>query len=161
MLPVKKILFPTDFSVQSEHAYRLACAVARDYGAELHLLHVAPPPVIYPPEMIVPADMPVTNARQLLTDLAAQAHGLTVHQHLTEGPASAEILRVADDLGCHLILMGTHGRTGLRRVLMGSIAEEVVRNAACPVVTIKWPSARTKTAPPEKVAEPAAVLPML
>jgi nucleotide-binding universal stress UspA family protein len=66
---------------------------------------------------------------------------------LTDGEPYAEILRVAEDDGCDLIVMGTHGRTGLRRLLMGSVAEQVLRQASCPVLTVKTPFPESVSAP--------------
>lgn len=158
MLPIKRILFPTDFSNVSQHALHLACALARDYGADLYLFHVALPATAYVPEMIVLEEVPVTAARQQLAKLAAVLKGFVVHQHVVEGVPADEILRYGKEIGCDLILMGTHGRSGIGRLLMGSVAEQVVRHAHCPVVCVKHPhavSAKVAAGEPA-VAEPAS-----
>jgi nucleotide-binding universal stress UspA family protein len=71
--------------------------------------------------------------------LQAPRSGVEIDHRLTDGEPHAEILRVAEDDRCDLIVMGTHGRTGLPRLLMGSVAEQVVRRAPCPVLTVKAP----------------------
>ena len=72
---------------------------------------------------------------------------MEIDHRLTDGEPYAEILRVAEDDGCDLIVMGTHGRKGLRRLLMGSVAEQVVRQASCPVMTVKTPFPEPESAP--------------
>jgi len=147
MLAVQTILHPTDFSDCSKYALRLACALARDHGAHLVLLHVAASPLIGYPEGVVPPD-PETyrdGVRELL-DRVDVPPDLPVERRLAEGDAVTEILRTAEEVGADLIAMGTHGRTGLGRLLMGSVAELVVRQASCPVLTVKTPF-------PERVRE--------
>jgi nucleotide-binding universal stress UspA family protein len=142
MLAIKTILHPTDFSERSDFAFRLACALARDYGARLHVLHVGSGPVIVPVEGIVPPE-PERYQEELtakLQEMRAEAPNIPVeHQLLFVGEPAAEILRVAQAIKSDLIVMGTHGRTGLGRLLMGSVAEQVVRQASCPVLTVKTP----------------------
>src|SRR5262245_20142144 len=133
MLPIHTILHPTDFSTYSEHALRFACALARDYGARLVVLHAAVPPTVVYGEGIVPGD-PVTaerEARDELNRLAVPA-GVRAERRFEEGDAAPTILRAAKELPADLIVLGTHGRTGLARLLMGSVAELVVRRAGCP-----------------------------
>jgi nucleotide-binding universal stress UspA family protein len=142
MLAIKTILHPTDFSERSDFAFRLACALARDYGARLHVLHVGSGPVIVPVEGIVPPE-PERYQDELtakLHTMRGEAPNIPVeHQLLFIGDPAAEILRVAQAIKSDLIVMGTHGRTGLGRLLMGSVAEQVVWKAACPVLTVKTP----------------------
>jgi nucleotide-binding universal stress UspA family protein len=139
MLTVRTILHPTDFSEPSGYAFNLACALARDYGARLVVLHVTPPPVIVygggmaPP---LPADYE-DRLREQLRQVVPPDPKVAVEHRLVEGDMAAEILRIAGETKCDLIVMGTHGRTGLGRMLMGSVAEQVVRKASCPVVTVK------------------------
>lgn len=151
MLPIKTILYPTDFSERSIDAFRLACSLARDYGARLVVLHVYPPPLSYA-EMV--ARRPPDGFAQQLWEELHQLHrpdpGLEVEYWLEEGDAAPLIVSVAIDRHCDLIVMGTHGRTGLSRLLMGSVAEKVLRTAPCPVLTVKAPVA--VAAPPERVA---------
>jgi nucleotide-binding universal stress UspA family protein len=142
MLSIKTILHPTDFSDNSRAAFQLACALARDYGARLLVAHVARRPVITPLEGPVPPQ-PETYQEELtalLKGLQAAAPEVRMEPRLmlSEDPAG-EILRLAAEVGCDLIVLGTHGRTGLGRVLLGSVAEQVLRRAPCPVLTVKMP----------------------
>jgi nucleotide-binding universal stress UspA family protein len=141
MLPIRTILHPTDFSDQSGHAFKLACALARDHGARVVVLHVLTPPVISYSEGVVPPlpdDYP-DLMREQLRQVTSPDPGVPVERRTAEGTADDEILRAAADTRCDLIVMGTHGRTGLGRLLMGSVAEQVVRKAPCPVLTLKTP----------------------
>jgi nucleotide-binding universal stress UspA family protein len=143
MLAVKTILHPTDFSPGSDLAFRLACALARDYGARLVVLHVASIPVFGYGEGLISRD-PVCYEPVWaeLEKVRPADPAVDVDHRLAEGVAGLEIVREAENARADLIVMGTHGRTGLGRLLMGSVAEEVVRKAPCPVVTIKAPPAR-------------------
>jgi len=147
----RTILCPTDFSELSGEAFHLAAALARDHGARLVVLHVAaPPPGVNYAEMEKALARPDGCRRELedrLRGYAAPA-GVAVEHRLAEGEPAAEVLRAAEDVGCDLIVMGTHGRTWLRRALMGSIAEQVVRRAPCPVLTISGPARRDQPGGP-------------
>lgn len=141
MLPIRTILHPTDFSPRSQSAYWLTCALARDHGARIVLVHVLPPPIVVYGTGIVPA-MPEDNRalqETKLKELETQTAPISAEVRLVEGDPVAEIVRVARDTDSDLIVMGTHGWTGLSRLLMGSVAEGVVRKAPCPVLTIKNP----------------------
>jgi nucleotide-binding universal stress UspA family protein len=132
------ILFPTDFSERTAAVFPLACSLARDQGARLLVLYVDPLPAFHGE---------VIDRRQ--PDYAQEVHeqlhrlrgpeGVNVEYHLAEGRPAEEILRVAREEKCDLIFMPTHGHSGLRRLLMGSVAEEVVRGAVCPVLTVSTP----------------------
>jgi len=142
MLGIHTILHPTDFSDQSRGAFQLATALARDYGAHLILLHVARvPTAIYGyGEGMVP--MPHEDADQELEEELHRLEvpeGIWVTHRLEEGDPVTEVLAVADEMHADLIVMGTHGRRGLSRLLMGSVAELVMRKATCPVLTVKMP----------------------
>jgi nucleotide-binding universal stress UspA family protein len=141
MLHIKTILHPTDFSANSEPAFRLACSLARDYGARLIVLHVAAPPVVfYTPEMFpAPVEDTRESVRERLLLMKPRSPETPVEHRLSEGEAPGEILRAARETKCDVIVMGTHGRTGLGRLLLGSVAEQVLRRAPCPVVTVKKP----------------------
>jgi nucleotide-binding universal stress UspA family protein len=149
MLPIRTILHPTDFSYRSQHAFRLACALARDYGARLHLLHVVPTPLMVYMEGMVAE--PLTDFREevlaQLRTLQPDDPAIRPEYSLREGDVTHEILQFAADQACDLIVLGTHGRTGLSRLLMGSVAEGVVRRAGCPVLTVKTPFPATRPAP--------------
>ena len=149
MLGIKTILHPTDFSAHSDVAFRLACSLARDYGARLLVAHVVEPPLpIYGDGLVLPTAQGIKKPLQaLLHQLLPQDPKVQVEHRLLEGDASTEILRVAKEVGCHLIVMGAHGRTGLGRLLMGSVAEQVLRRASCPVLTVKTPFPESVSAP--------------
>lgn len=142
MLPIKSILHPTDFSRPSEYALRFACALARDYKARLLLLHVVEPPVYYGElgmTVPLPADFHESLEKRL-SELAPADCGIPVETLLVEGNAAREIRRVAEEQHCSLVVLGTHGRTGLSRALLGSVAEDVVRHSRVPVLTLKTPA---------------------
>lgn len=139
MLAIRTILHPTDFSVYSQHAFKLACSLARDYKARLVVLHVAEPPLaVYEGAMLtVPINPELLLAQ--LKEVQPDDSSLRVEHRLLEGDAVEGILKAAKETDCDLIVMGTHGRTALGRLLMGSVADRVVRKAACPVLTLKSP----------------------
>jgi universal stress protein A len=141
MLPIHSILHPTDFSERSGYALHLACALARDYGARLVVLHVATPPTSIYGEGILPPDPQLLSqeAKAQLERLEVPGANVRAERRFEEGDAATEILRVAQEIHAGLIVMGTHGRTGLGRLVMGSVAEQVVRKASCPVLTVKTP----------------------
>jgi nucleotide-binding universal stress UspA family protein len=145
MFPIQTILHPTDFSHSSDFAFQLACSLAQAHGARIHVLHVGREPVIVPVEGIIPPE-PERYQEELtakLDELRAEDPNIPVkRQLLFFGDPAAEILRVAQAIKSDLIVMGTRGRTGLGRLLMGSVAEQVVRKASCPVLTVKTPQQR-------------------
>jgi nucleotide-binding universal stress UspA family protein len=151
MLAFKTILHATDFSESSNFAFGVACALARDYGARLIVLHVAPPLLGYYGEgAVIPA--PQDYEASLMEDLEQVKPTdpwIHVEHRLVEGDAAGEILRQAKETKADVIVMGTHGRTGLSRLVMGSVAEVVVRKSSCPVLTVKnpVPEASLTTAP--------------
>jgi nucleotide-binding universal stress UspA family protein len=150
MLRIRTILHPTDFSKNSEYAWHMACALARDYGARLLLLHVQQPPAVAYGEFGALADD--TYDREAIEGQLARVEPtdsqLAVSRHLLEGDPASLVCEFARDNEVDMIVMGSHGRTGLGRLLMGSVAELVVRRASCPVLTVKNPVA-------EKVDVPA------
>jgi nucleotide-binding universal stress UspA family protein len=143
MKPVQTILHPTDFSERSDYAFRYACLLAHELGARLVILHVIQPPAaIMYGEMTAyapPAEPREDELHEKLRALTADDPLVPVDHFLEEGDPATVILRVAQTTPCDLVVMGTHGRTGLGRLLMGSVAEEVVRKASCPVLTLKVP----------------------
>jgi nucleotide-binding universal stress UspA family protein len=141
MLPIHTILHPTDFSDRSGNALPLACALARDYAARLVVLHVAQPtPLVYGEGFVVPdPDETVREERERLQNLLVPVSGIPVEKRFVEGDPADRVLDVAREIRADLIVMGTHGRTGLKRLLMGSVAEQVVRKAVCPVLTVTTP----------------------
>jgi nucleotide-binding universal stress UspA family protein len=144
MLPIRTVLHPTDFSKHSDYAFRLACALTHDYGARLVILHVAAPPVDGYGEGILPPQREdyLRPLCDRLNRLKPPDPTVAVEYQLVEGDAAAEILRTAAATQCDVIVLGTHGRAGLARLLLGSTAEQVVRRAPCPVLTVKAPLQR-------------------
>ncbi|MER3416796.1 MAG: universal stress protein [Gemmataceae bacterium] len=140
MLTIRTILHGTDFSEHSAYALELASALARDYGARLVLVHVAPPPVVFYGESALPLEPKeyLQSVREKLEQIPV-GEDIPVERVLLEGDAVDGILRTAEDKGADLIVLGTHGRTGLGRLLLGSVAEQVVRRANCPVLTVRVP----------------------
>jgi universal stress protein A len=153
MTHIQTVLCPTDFSPHAEAAFGLACSLARDYGAKLVVLHVVPPPVVYGEGLVLPPVALTEDLRRQLQQVRPAGAKPTVEHHLADGDAADEIVRQAKESKCDLIVMGTHGRTGLGRLVMGSIAEKVVCRAPCPVLTVKLPAAQATAAPPKE--EPA------
>src|SRR5262245_12944554 len=143
MLPLHTILHPTDFSERSRNALHLACALARDYGARLVILHVAALPTVVSAEGVLPPDPELLyrEAKEQLGRLEVPDANVRVERRFEEGVPVTVILHVAEEIHADLIVMGTHGRTGLARLLMGSVAEQVVRKASCPVLIVTTPFA--------------------
>jgi nucleotide-binding universal stress UspA family protein len=157
MLRIQTILNATDFSPQADHALRLACALARDYKAGVIVTHVRDLQMAAYGEFAAFPISPEEDRSALEEKLAEvkRAHPEVVRCILAEGDPAGEIVALAKSEHCDVIVLGTHGRTGLGRLLMGSVAEQVVRRAPCPVLTMKMP---VKTVTPAKEAEaPVAV----
>src|SRR5262249_441067 len=154
------ILHPTDFSENSEFAFRVACALARDYKARLILLHVIPPPMVIYAGGPVPAETwPSTKETQeRLRQLEGHAHRIRVESQVLEGNPADMIVRAGEESGRDVIVMGTHGRTGLGRLLLGSVAESVIRKSPCPVLSAKPIAARQKAVEEREVKAEAAVV---
>ncbi len=152
MLPIRTILHPTDFSERSANAFEVACSLARDSGARLIVLHVLERPVIAYTgvAMAPPAPGPSEEERKALLkrlkQVQPQAPAVAVEHRLEQGDPTIGILQVAQETGCDLIVIGTHGRTGLGRLLLGSVAEQVLRKAPCPVLTVKTPLPEARSA---------------
>jgi universal stress protein A len=154
MTKIDTILHPTDFSEPAECAFKLACSLARDHRARLVVLHVIPPPRSHA-EVLARA-APDSYGDQMWRELQSihpPDAAVTVDRLLQEGHPAKEIVQTAIDYNCGLIVMGTHGRTGLRRLLMGSVAEEVSREAACPVLTVKTPILKEASEKRERACE--------
>jgi nucleotide-binding universal stress UspA family protein len=161
MSPIRTILHPTDFSEPSQNAFRFACALARDYNASLILMHVSGPPVVIGEGIVVP-EFNTYLEQQLYQRLCAirpDEPKVRVAYRMSEGDPAAEILRAIRETGSDLVVMGTHGRTWIGRLVMGSVAQEVVRKAPCPVLTVKTPLPAAEAAvasTPVAAVEPAA-----
>lgn len=149
------ILHPTDFSASAQAAFPMACALARDQEAKLILLHVRPTPVVLVGEFgALPADPRETDQAVLakLHEMAPQNPRFAVEFLVRDGDVPEEIVNVIAREPTALIVMGTHGRSGLSRLVMGSVAEAILRQAPCSVLTVKQPIVKA-TAP--AAAEPA------
>jgi nucleotide-binding universal stress UspA family protein len=138
-MKAKKILFPTDFSHCGDAALKMATSLARDAGATLLIVHVEEPPVAYGGgEMYYGVPEPASeDLRRMLEAVVPTDLSVPREYRLITGDPSTAIARLAEEEHVDLIVMGTHGRTGLTRLLMGSVAEAVVRRAPCPVLTYK------------------------
>jgi nucleotide-binding universal stress UspA family protein len=145
----QRIVCATDFSDTAEAAWEVACGLAAVHQAELTLVHVFPdlPPS---PDVAVPSVMQVWEeqrrwvSQELDRRVAdAVARGVRSREVLKMGPAATGLVEAVKEVGGDLLVVGTHGRTGLERVLLGSVAEQVVRAAPCAVLTVK-PRARER-----------------
>src|ERR1051325_1560119 len=148
-LQLRKMLLPTDFSGCGNYALPYAAAIARAAKAAVICIHVVEP--------IVPAvgysglaePMPIADMSEQLEDSAERElprivdcedlHGIEVEEIIVHGDAAAEIVRVAKERDVDLIVISSHGRTGIGRIIFGSTAEAVVRHAHCPVLVVKPP----------------------
>jgi nucleotide-binding universal stress UspA family protein len=143
MISIRLILCPVDFSETSQHALRYALELGRGMGAKVHLVHVYQLPMYAMPDgaLIAPPEQVASlsdKLQQELNKMATAFPGVT-KTHLLEGVAHHEIERLATEIGADMIVMGTHGRSGLARVLIGSVAERVVRHSQVPVLTVHRP----------------------
>jgi universal stress protein A len=163
-LTIKAILVPTDFSDCSEGALDYAVALATQFKAALHLVHVSPIPslaaaamdgvIVSLPEL--EAEMR-TAAEAEMARLVARISGVPVSTEIAVGNPPTCIVTVASERGVDLIVMGTHGRGPLMHLMLGSVAERVVRLAPCPVLTTRQPKlAATRPAPAGVLAQSVA-----
>jgi nucleotide-binding universal stress UspA family protein len=142
MINLKSLLLPTDFSESARHAFTYALSFAREYKAELHLVHVLEVvPMGYSGDLFPSAMTEVSKeitgyAEAELGKLAeeARAAGVNTHIRIERGRPATEIIRVAAEDEIDMIVIGTHGRGVLSHVLFGSTTERVVRKAPCPVL---------------------------
>jgi len=139
MLPFKTILFATDFSPASKVAFEVASALARDYRAHIVAVHVVEPVAVAFTEYTayIGPEEDMEKVTEMLHALEAPWPNVTLEHRILEGSAPSVITETAEEIGADLIVMGTHGRTGFTRLIMGSVAEEVLRRAPCPVLTIR------------------------
>ena len=145
MSTFRKILVPTDFSPHAQEAFRVAHDLAKATGATVVVFHVfRPPAVVSDGDRLLSA-----GARGETKDVWEELRKIQVKdpavrvEHdviMADRPDAEHILRILENRGCDLIVMGTHGRTGLRHLLFGSVTEEVVRKAHCPVMVVKLPA---------------------
>jgi universal stress protein A len=146
LVEIRKILAPTDFSEHAGNAVRYACGLAERLGAELHLLHVlseilpaGPDPLLIP---VLPAEYyreSEAQSRQALAKCLDPSWGVppAVETAVRWDSPVEGIVEYAREVAADLVVIATHGRTGLSHVLLGSVAERIVREAPCPVLTIR------------------------
>lgn len=135
MEPIKRILCPIDFSATSAHAFAFAERLASSLSSQLLLLHVSD----REPSYTVAGQQPTedTELHKQLEDVRPSAPSISVERVLHSGVPGEVICWLAENRHCDLIVMGTHGRQGLMHLLLGSVAEYVMRNARCPVLTVR------------------------
>ena len=144
MTPITQILVPTDFSQSADDALAYALTLADQVGATVRLVHVFDDPDVglysdvYVP---MPAEMRADIMANIRRELTARAtgHREVASEVLTGAPVTA-IVNAAKRQKCDLIVMGTHGRHGVAHMLLGSVAERVIRTAACPVLVVRQPN---------------------
>ncbi|ACF43814.1 universal stress protein [Pelodictyon phaeoclathratiforme] len=144
MIHLARILCPTDYSATSDNAVRYAVEFARKVGAHVRFLHIlssATPPekIVVAPELLAASpdedDALPENFSRIL--MAEKKKGLNADLRVLKGEAPKVIVEQANSWGADLIIMGSHGRTGLHRLMMGSVAEEVFRSSDIPVLLVK------------------------
>jgi nucleotide-binding universal stress UspA family protein len=129
MIHVTRILYPTDFSSYSNQAYFHAVGLAEAYGASLTMVYVHTPGT----------SGDKAHWREQLEQLRPANPKIAVNHVLLEGDPATQIARYAADANIDVIVIGTHGRTGVERLVMGSVAERVMREAPCTVLVVKLP----------------------
>jgi nucleotide-binding universal stress UspA family protein len=142
MTPFRTILHPTDFSPGSAAAFGYACDLADVCRARVVVVYALGPVIPIAEEgVIASGDLDELRAlgHEQLDAVRPADPAVRVERVFREGPAAAVILAAADECRADLIAMGTHGRTGFRRLVIGSVAEEVLRKSSCPVLTVKAP----------------------
>jgi nucleotide-binding universal stress UspA family protein len=166
MIPLRTILVAADFSESSRQAFRVACSLARVDKTRIFVLNVTEPKHV-PDTQVQYRQRTVyymrvawnptehESLKQRLREAYASDQPLDVQYLEKEGDAAEEILRSCEEVRCDLIVMGAHGRSGLGRLLMGSIAESVLRGANCPVLSVKVPLTDSASAPGQPARRPA------
>jgi nucleotide-binding universal stress UspA family protein len=160
MQEIQTIITPVDFSDNADMIAQSAAYTAGKFGAMLHLIFVVQNFEDYSGFFVPPVNLPnleeelLKSAQQRMDEFIAekekdfqQAGATAVHSKVLTGDVSEEILNYAREIDCNLIIMGTHGYKGLERIMFGSVADKVVKNACCPVMTIN---------PYRKICEEAA-----
>lgn len=139
MLTIHTILCPVDFSEGSKAAFQLAEAVAFDYGARVIVVHVVEPPLAMGADSALMYQYEVNweALRNQLAECYRANSRVLVEPVVVEGRIADEIVRLAREYEADVIVTSTHGRSGVPRLIMGSVAEQVLRHAPCPVLTVK------------------------
>jgi nucleotide-binding universal stress UspA family protein len=140
----KKILCPVDFSKFTEEVIAYAADIAKQYGAELHVLHVIPNLTYFTPyesfltpENLVAVEKNIQDEVERDFGKILKHIDMEIKRVVKTGVAFVEIIDYAKSEGIDLIVMGTHGRSGIEHILIGNVAEKVVRKSPCPVLTIR------------------------
>lgn len=140
----KKILYPIDFSEYTEEITSYAVSIAKKYDSELHLLHVIPNLNYFTPyesfltpENLVAIEKNIEKEIEKDFDKVAKKIDIPVRKIIKSGVTFVEIIDYIKEEGIDLVVMGTHGRSGIEHILIGSVAEKVVRKSPCPVLTIR------------------------
>jgi nucleotide-binding universal stress UspA family protein len=146
MIDLRRILVPVDFSPHSEQALKYGVALAERFGAELYLVHVFQDLAVYQTEVVSGAPPLLPPIEQLTASTRGEFDRLVrdknlarlpLHTEIVEGSPVEEIVDYAREKDIDLVVIGTHGRGWLAHVLLGSVAEKVVRKAPCPVLTVR------------------------
>lgn len=151
----RRILWPTDFSALAKAALPHALRLAKENAAELVVLHVLPSTALFAVPEVSGAvwdrlerenrAVGMAELRRVTRQVKAKGPKLRIHSVLAQGVPFDQILRVAKRPRCDLIVLATHGRTGLAHAVMGSVAENVVRRAPCPVLTVRPAGLRARS----------------
>lgn len=151
-MDIKMILVPTDFSEYAAYAYQWALGLAARSKAKVLLFYATPSlPYLAFPESVYYTDLAklerdmIADAEKQLAEFAGKKGtcAVPVETRVSMGEAVWEICKVAEEFHADLIIMGSHGRTGLSHVFLGSVAERVVRHASCPVLVARLPKPKT------------------
>ena len=146
-ISIKRIVCAVDFSDYSDHAQRYAVGLAEVFGAELRLVHVVELPFLPTyslagvPALVLPVEQVEEGARERMQEAvdACRAIHADTEGEVRTGSPFVEVIDYAREVEADLIVVGTHGRTGLSHMLIGSVAEKIVRKAPCPVLSVKHP----------------------
>lgn len=153
MLPIKNILCPTDFSEPSYEALKVADELATHFGATLHITNVVPlVPIVEAPIGVESASFNIASYQQELEAQAKKSLRSMLEQKVSKdvkvvsevliGNAAGEVMRYANEKNMDIIIIATHGLSGWRRFIQGSTTDQIVRQANCPVLTIRKPHAK-------------------
>ena len=154
MIPIKKICCPTDFSEPSYEALKAACEIALHFSAEVVLVHVVTPiPVIPIHDDPTSFNLPLyekemeTNAGKALKKIQQEKipENIQSRAFVIQGDPAGQIVNLAEEEKVDIIVIATHGLTGWRKFMFGSVTEKVIRTAACPVLSIRIPPSEEKT----------------
>ena len=157
-ISIKNVLFATDFSEASSSALPYALAIASRYGSTLHMAHVVPDTNfvmmtggIDPISIGALYERAHTNAQEMMQNLVHQVQQLPTKTYVAHGRVWDNLSGIISDIGADVLVIGTHGRTGVQKLLMGSVAEEIFRQARCPVLSVGPKLAHRYTAEDEEI----------